>query len=265
MYTDIKLIIAKQLNKVSARDLLTTLPDDVFIVSYPKSGNTWTRFLIGNLVSKIDKEVDFFNIEKIVPDIYQNSDRDLLKLISPRYLKSHACFNHRYKKVIYIVRDPRDVAISMYFFYIKMNVIQPNVSMEDFINGFIKGDSCAYGSWYENVGSWLGGKKENILLLRYEDLLSNGRKELIKIAEFLNIDYSDKLIGKALSSSDFENMRKLEKKQGESWKPLKNSKQDMYFMRSGKGKQWESSDYLKTNKNIWSEWSELMEKLGYDL
>ena len=45
---------------------------DIFIVSYPKSGNTWLRFLIGNLIYNED-QVLFSNIEEKIPDIYQNS------------------------------------------------------------------------------------------------------------------------------------------------------------------------------------------------
>ena len=42
-------------------------PDDTFLVSYPRSGNTWTRFLIANLISH-DEPVTFANIEKKIPD-----------------------------------------------------------------------------------------------------------------------------------------------------------------------------------------------------
>ena len=67
---------------------LTVLPDDIFIVSYPKSGNTWMRFLIGNLLFQ-DEPITFSNIELKVPDIYRNNNRKLLKISSPRILKSH--------------------------------------------------------------------------------------------------------------------------------------------------------------------------------
>jgi len=46
--------------------------DDVFVLSYPRSGNTWLRILLANLLSNRG-DVGFANIEKIIPDIYQNS------------------------------------------------------------------------------------------------------------------------------------------------------------------------------------------------
>src|SRR5580698_1578569 len=91
------------------------LPDDIFLVSYPKSGNTWTRFLLGNLMSP-DERVTFVNVERKVPDIYAKSKKALKKIPSPRVIKSHECFDPRYRRVIYIVRDPRDVAVSAYHY-----------------------------------------------------------------------------------------------------------------------------------------------------
>src|SRR4051794_3610937 len=84
---------------------LTVLPDDIFIVSYPRSGNTWTRFLIGNLLSP-NSPVTFANVESRIPEIYLCTDQQLRELAKPRIMKSHEYFDPRYKKIIYLVRDP---------------------------------------------------------------------------------------------------------------------------------------------------------------
>src|SRR5437016_13287787 len=96
---------------------LTVFDDDVFIVSYPRSGNTWTRFLIGNLLYQ-DDPVTFSNIERRIPEIYFNPDHVLRRLSRPRILKSHECFQPRYKRIIYIVRDPRDVCVSICYHHV---------------------------------------------------------------------------------------------------------------------------------------------------
>ena len=77
----------------------TVYPDDVFLVSYPRSGNTWTRFLLGNLISQ-NEPVTFSNIESRIPEIYFNPDRVLRALPRPRMLKSHECFQPQYPDVI---------------------------------------------------------------------------------------------------------------------------------------------------------------------
>src|SRR6476646_4264045 len=89
--------------------------DDTFVVSYPRSGNTWTRFLIANLLHP-DLNVSFTNIEKLIPDTSSQSNRALKRTPRPRIIKTHEYFDHRYPKVIYIVRDPRDVVLSYYDF-----------------------------------------------------------------------------------------------------------------------------------------------------
>lgn len=70
---------------------VTVFPDDVFLCSYPKSGNTWAKFLIANLLWK-EESITFANIEQKIPAIYY-AERKLLKVPRPRILKSHECFD----------------------------------------------------------------------------------------------------------------------------------------------------------------------------
>src|SRR5579859_8166001 len=109
---------------------LTVYADDTFLVSFPRSGNTWTRFLVCNLVNP-DSPVDFAHLESRIPEIYDTTDRDLRAFTRPRIIKSHECFDPRYRKIIYIVRDPRDVVISYYEFQLKRRVISDECSLAD--------------------------------------------------------------------------------------------------------------------------------------
>ena len=47
--------------------------------------------------------------------------------------------------------------------------------------------SSIYGTWEENVGSWIGSNKRNFLLIKYEDLTRNPINEINKLASFINI------------------------------------------------------------------------------
>lgn len=71
------------LGKELAGRQYTPFSDDVCLVAYPKSGNTWLRFLVGNLVHSEDP-VTFANIESFVPSIYHNPDRILRRIPRPR-------------------------------------------------------------------------------------------------------------------------------------------------------------------------------------
>src|SRR5437868_706130 len=130
-------------------------PDDTFLVSYPRSGNTWTRFLIANLVHPGGK-VSFANIEKLIPDTSSQSNKTLKSTPRPRIIKTHEYFDHRYPKTIYIVRDPRDVALSYYDFHRKYGFIYDGLPIEQFVADLVGGRliSADWGTWAENVASW---------------------------------------------------------------------------------------------------------------
>jgi len=154
---------------------ITIFPDDVFLTSYPRSGNTWTRFLVGNLVHT-EEPVTFLNVERLVPDMYKHSDRYMRNLPRPRILKSHEVFDPRYRRVIYIVRDPRDVAVSQYHWEMKQKSVQDEYPIEQFVPRWIEGiywDRLA--NWGDHVTSWLSTRqgRDSFVILRYEDLLAN--------------------------------------------------------------------------------------------
>jgi len=243
---------------------VTVLPEDVFIVSYPKSGNTWTRFLIGNIYHQ-DGLVDFTNIEKMVPDIYQNSDSDLLKIARPRILKSHESFDPRYKKVIYIVRDPRDVFISYYHHHIKFKAIGEEASLQAFLLPFLAGELDSFGSWSENVGGWLGAREgdANFMLLRYEDMLADPIRELTRVAEFLSIKVDESRLKYAVRASSADEMRKMEKGQSLYWKATKNTRQDKPFVRAAKSGGWQTELSAEIADELSFAWGAKMKALGY--
>src|ERR1700679_2893267 len=113
---------------------LVIFDDDVFLVSFPKSGNTWTRFLVANLVFP-EQRADFGNIHDLVPDPGATTKRRLHNMPRPRIIKSHECFDPRYPRVIYIVRDPRDVAVSQYHYHRKCKRIDDDYPMAKFVPG----------------------------------------------------------------------------------------------------------------------------------
>ena len=243
---------------------VTVLPDDIFIVSYPKSGNTWMRFLIGNLLFQ-EEPTTFSNVEIKIPNIYRNSNRKLLKISQPRILKSHEYFDPRYRKVIYIVRDPRDIAVSYYYHCLKFRIIKKHQNMEWFINQFLRGRIDNFGSWEKNVGSWLGARKEDpdFLLLRYEDIISDTAEALKKIAIHLGLNIKDETLFRAIELSSFDRMKRLEKKQANEWKPIKNSNKDFGFVRKAQCGGWIKELHREESKKIEKACRNLMLMLGY--
>ena len=239
-------------------------PDDTFLVSYPKSGNTWARFLLANLIYP-DEAMTFSNLESRIPDVYKVTQNKLRRIPRPRILKSHEYFDPRYKKVIYIVRDPRDVVISYYYFHLKKGIIPEGYPLDRYVTRFVAGDVDAYGSWRENIASWLGTRygTESLLLLRYEDMLEETTRQLAKMAAFLGIERSGEEISKAVSLSSADRMRKLENNETDIWVNTKKSRKDIPFVRKAISGQWKSALGEAMIAEIERSWGGLMSLLGY--
>ena len=258
------------LGRKTAGRNLSVFADDVFIVSYPRSGNTWVRFLLGNLVHQ-DQPTTFANVESRIPEIYLFPDRVLRSLARPRLLKSHECFDPRYRKIIYIVRDPRDVAVSYYHYAVKRKTIEEDYPIADFIERFLAAEfdiQWAWAaSWSDHVMSWVSMRqgREGFLLLRYEDMIENPEGALSKIAGFLKLEASPQRLERAVSLSSADHMRSLEKEQGSQWELTKATRQDKPFIREASAGGWKMVLPPSSVAKIESAWGPAMQALGYTL
>ena len=243
----------------------TVYPDDTFLVSYPRSGNTWSRFLVFNLVFT-DEPANFLNVEKRVPDIHGYSDWVLRGVPRPRYLKSHECFDPRYKRILYIVRDPRDVVVSTYHYRVKTRVIPDGYPIATFAERWMESAwKAEWGTWEEHVQSWRAMRRDapGFFLVRYEDLKSRTNEELTRIANFLGVQRSNEQIARAVELSSANRMRNLEKAQKKKWKGTKNTRHDKPFVRKATSGDWRTALPKESVERIESAWGPLMEELGY--
>lgn len=245
---------------------LLILPDDVFLVSFPKSGNTWTRFLLANLVHP-EEPATFANIHRLIPDPTITTKRDLDRTRRPRIIKSHECFDPRYPSVIYIVRDPRDVVVSQYHYHRKLRRIEDDSPIEKFVTRFLAGETCPHGSWGQNVVTWLAASEGNprFLLLRYEDMVADTARELRKVVVFLDLNAGPEQIAQAVERSSAGRMRKLEQAQSDQCGLTKDSRKDLSFVRAAGSGGWRSELPVPMVERIEAAWGPLMRHLGYEL
>lgn len=227
-------------------------PDDVLINSYPKSGNTWVRFLLANALYP-EAEVDFHTIHDLIPEVGDEEMR-CSDLPPPRLLKSHAPYTSDYPRVIYILRDGRD-AYTSYF-----NYRQPDLDDETTFEDFLKENRWPC-RWSEHVEGWTSAAEgsEDILVVRFEDLKEDSARELRRMAAFLGVEsISDSRIQRAVQASSFENMKRLEQERGRKYGDVDQ------FMRKGKAGSWKevftdvARDIFKTKEG------EQLVRLGYE-
>ena len=246
---------------------LEVFPDDTFLLSYPKSGNTWSRFLVANLIHA-PEPVDFSNINRIIPDTEGTTKRYLNSLPRPRVLKSHQYFDPRYPRVIFIVRDPRDVVLSEYYWDIKRRALNEDCRIEDFVERFVRGQvNHPFGSWGDNVASWFYTRRSSphFLLVKYESLQADPQHEVARIARFLNLPAEPSRIAFAIQQSSADRMRELERTQGHLWASTRETRKDKPFVRSAKSGGWKAELPAACVSRLEEAWGGLMKDLGYEL
>ncbi len=180
-------------------------PDDVFLSSHMRSGNTWLRFILCEVLTR--DAADFQNVKFVIPDIRGHHNGSRLLRSDGRLIKTHECYRSEYKKAIYIVRDPRDVAVSLYRFE------RRDQTLDEFIRAFVQGRASSHGSWYKHVKSWLESPLQNsgnLLLLKYETLHANTEGTLRAVLDFLGKSADPATIRAAIANNDLQGMRAKE-------------------------------------------------------
>jgi len=252
-----KLEIQKRISKV------LTIDDLVFLVSYPKSGNTWLRFLLGTLCQ--NEKIDWLNVNDLVPYISSCSYEQVMGLKQPRIIKSHRMYDKRYKKVIYVIRDVRDVAVSYYYWFLKRRK-DFNDTFNEYLEKFVLGKLDGFGNWKNNIQSWLENKdkvEQGFMWLKYEDLKKDTFKEVKNILKFLSLHKSNEEIQQAIQWSSFENMKELEEEQQNRCKMLK-SHQNILLVRKGECGGWKNILNDKQKNLMKEHFGQLLIELGYE-
>ena len=241
-----------------------------FIMQYPK------RDQFEKLVTNLD---DFNQIKKnwINSQNLINSDNKLSIFKTHHVLCSLGKDNFTDKKntlgAIYIVRDPRNVISSILYHFNLSNTEEALnfIQREDKFIGNVKNKvnyplHTLIGSWKTNYNSWKFFGK-NFLLVKYEDLILNPNTEFKRIANYItnttNIKFSEEQIKKGIDESSFENLQKLEDKNGfiESIKDLKNKRKK--FFNLGPGNNWKKILDKKFVNEIENSFKDEMKELGY--
>jgi estrone sulfotransferase len=220
--------------------------EDVFLISFPRSGNTWLRYMLTLLhpgvVSKEDRD-----IHRVIPNLDQRPD--LGRTPEPRVIKSHGTFHKRYPRVIYLLRDGRDATYSYYVF------CQKEFAYPGSFYEFLSVHPYPPSRWHEHVESWLGrNHRTPLLLIRYEEMLVDPELQLKRALQFLSWKPSDDEIKSAIAETSLEKMIYRQ-----------NTGYFLAHVRSGKAGDWRNQ-YSREELELFMSFSaDTLRRFGYDL
>lgn len=235
--------------------------DDIYLVSYPKSGNSWVSYLIVNTIIKylnLNLNVNFFNMHFFIPDIHISRDIDPNLSFPPfrRIIKSHAAFNPFYRYVFLLLRNPIDTMISNYYYRINLDQYAGTIS------SFIRDKRYGIKKWAAHTESWLEKcyPAQSIHLFYYEHFIKDPEDELKRLFNLMGFNPSNNIIKGSIEISRFDNMRIIEK-ETQNYSVTKYDK--FSFVRKGKTGQWKKELKQEDVDYILGVAGKLMEKLGY--
>ena len=196
------------------RDKYVIRPDDVFIATYPKCGTSWTQQIVKLIANNgVETGIDS---DVFIPWHEHMSLEEMDAMPSPRFFKSHLPYQllpgggdpaNTKAKFIYVMRNPKDAAVSKYN---HMKWMMPPLmvpSWQDAIKSIIEGKGN-YGPFYDHfLGWWAHRDAPNILILTYEQMKRNPRTAVTSIASFLGYRLTDEVIDKIVIDTSFDKMK----------------------------------------------------------
>jgi hypothetical protein len=270
----------------------------IWLASFPKSGNTWMRSFLHNLLRNptesydINTLTDFTigesqtrwfkpfdprpgsqysmaDVRRMRPDVHRS-----LTTRSPDsiFVKTHNALIEDEGAplvtmgvtagAIYIVRDPRDVAISY--------AHHQGQSLDHIIDMLGQEAACTGGddvnvyectsSWSRHVESWTQTPNPQLLVVRYEDLLDQPVKSFGSVARFLGLEVARPRLDKAMKLSSFKVLKAQEQRKGFIERPARS---DAAFFREGRAGQWKKVLTPEQVARIEAEHGEQMRRFGY--
>ena len=277
----------------------------IWIASYPKSGNTWVRSIISSILYSNDGVFDFDLLKKIqqfpnkkyfenftkefhnINEIkkYWIESQDWINLnTETKFFKTHHINckigehaftnNNNTLGTIYVVRDPRNLVNSFTNHYnIDKNTAKHFITSQHSVTGALgkmKKDNHIFtilGSWSDHYKSWTK-MNNNLLLIKYEDLLFNPLIEINKIIKYLknliNFNCEEEKIKNIINSTSFEIMKKKEDEKGFYEAVMDNTGLNkVNFFNLGKENKWEKYLNNEEEKYIREKLGDEMKELGY--
>ena len=231
-------------------------PGDVFVGSYPRSGSTWLRFMLLEILA--GQASGFSNTNEMLPDVGKHQTGAPVLPGNGRLIKTHEPFRADYRKAIFLVRDPRDVALSEFAFHRALGLTGDD--FDSYLERFLRGSVNPFGSWTSHTKSWLEAAdsgRSQILHVNFEQLKRKPEPELGRIVDFLGMPEVKDRIPAAIENNSLARMKEKEKAT-----PQRTSANGR-FIRSGSAGGWQSALTARQAQLVQQYAGNLLARLGY--
>jgi Sulfotransferase domain len=232
-------------------------PDDIFIVGYPKSGNTWFQNLVGGVVYGVDPKLSpIALVQELVPDT--SSRKYFHRYATPMFFKSHSLPCQEYRRVVYLLRDGRDAMVS--YRHYREAVDKVKYDFQKFVTPETDLYPC---HWPRHVEAWAKNPYEaQILVIKYEDLHDQPVEQLKRFCEFAGISRETDHLKAVAEAASFCNLRAKEVKEG--W-PDPNFEAGKFFFRRGVVGSHKDEMPHEALKIFLGQAAETLHRYGYDI
>jgi len=235
-------------------------PADIFFGSYPRSGSTWTRFVLYEILT--GREASFEAVNSTLRGVQRLSHGIPLLPGGGRLVGSHEQYRGKYRRALYLVRDGRDVLLSEYAYLTSLGLYRKD--FDQFVAGFVgaRGKVNGFGPWQRHANSWLDSPiagTTSFLLVQYEALRRNPESSFQRICDFLGIRVNLDTIQRALTSNSISQMREKERRT-----PQLPSGKDT-FVRSGSVEGWRGKLNQSQIELFEQHAGSVLTRLGYPL
>lgn len=246
---------------------------DIFQASYPRSGSTWLRFMLFQILTGADP--GFHSIQRTIPEIDEHRGAPALLPGGGRLIKTHEQYRKDYARAVFLVRDVRDVLLSNFARGTQFGLAQLlcRGDLDSFLEIFLKGKALQHGSWQDHTRSWLESplaKNGNLMVVRYEDLRKNPEQILGQLLQFLGVNPDFQIIRKAIENNSLHQMRAKEdrarqtREQSNLLSPDEKVGEEGRFVRKGSVGGWREKLTDAQLKIIDQYAGEMLSALGYE-
>lgn len=229
---------------------------DVFFASYPRSGTTWSRFTLYEILT--GHEASFHAVNAALRGVGRHAMGLHVLPGNGRLISTHEQYRKEYKRAIYLVRDARDVALSEFAYTRALEFFRGD--LDEFLKVFLCGKISGFGPWPRHISSWLSSPiagTDNLLVMRFEDLRQNPIEGFTRMADFLGVGADADRIRHAIANNSLEKMKEKERVE-----PQRASVKD-HFVRSGSVQGWRSKLSAAQVQFIEQHAGTLLLRLGY--